>query len=342
MSSGPWRMTTSALLALALGCTGAIEAPAAGPVEAPGTRPRRLACDAISPGRSPLQRLTRVQYDRAIEDLFGDATRPATRLVDGERGEVNADARIVSTTLANQYLLAAEDVSERATADLEAFLGCEASAACMDAWLTRRGRLVFRRPLSDTEHEALGALYRTVEGEFGAQQGTRAVLEAMLQSPAFLYRVEIPEEEALAGGADIVRLGAYALATRLAFALWQSTPDAELLDRAEAGDLDDDDGVAAVAREMLADPRAEAGMLAFFEHYLDLGQLDGLTKDPATFPDFDATIPPLLRQETEQFLLAVFRSEDASWEELLTADWTMMNGALSAYYGLGEVRGPDC
>ena len=333
--------TSRVVFALALGCTGAIEAPPAGPVEGPERRPPRLSCDEQSPGRSPLQRLTRVQYDHAVQDLFGDATRPGERWIDGERGEVNADARIVSTTLANQYLLAAEDVSERATADLPGFLGCEPSAACVDAWLTRRGRLIYRRPLTADEHEGLGTLYRVAEEELGPREATRAVVEAMLQSPAFLYRVELPSEDALASGAPIVRLGAYALASRLAFALWQTTPDATLLARAEAGELDDDEGVAAVAREMLADPRAEAGMLAFFDHYLDLGQLDDLTKDPATFPDFDETIPPLLRQETEQFLLAVFRSEEASWEELLTADWTMMNGALSAYYGLGDVSGPE-
>ena len=52
------------------------------------------------------------------------------------------------------------------------------------------------------------------------------VLQAFLQSPHFLYRVElgIPGEQ----GDAAVRLDDYEMASRLSYLLWGSMPDAEL------------------------------------------------------------------------------------------------------------------
>ncbi|MEM7604627.1 MAG: DUF1592 domain-containing protein [Myxococcota bacterium] len=301
--------------------------------------PEPLDCSGLQPGRAPLRRLTVGEYDNIVRDLFGDMSAPASRLIDNERDVISADVRIVSTTLATQYVNAAEDVAERATEDLEALLGCAPSNECLRAFIETRGRLAYRRPLEVAEVDAALRIYEAIETNQGPRGGVQAVIELLLQNPSFLYRVELPTPDAIETAPGIVRLGAYELASRLSFLLWQTTPDGELLDRAAAGDLDTDEGVERVAREMLADARSRPAVAAFFNHYLELGKLDTLTKDAATFPDFTPEIAALYGQETEAFVAEVLASENGSWETLLTADWTMMNGPLSDYYGIGDVEG---
>ena len=339
------RRLTLLLLALCLAaglaaCNGSIGAsvddPGTGTGTGPGPGPgRELDCSELTPGRSPLRRLTLNEYDNSIEALFGDTTRPADRLIDNERHVVSADARIVSELIAGQYMSAAEDISLRATEDLDGLLACEGAndEACVRRFIERQGRLTYRRPLESAETDALANVFRVIAGEFDTRSGVRAVIEAMLQSPYFLYRVEIPATDE----GPIVRLSGYEVATRLSYLLLQTSPSDALLARAEAGELDTDAGVEAVARELLRDERAGAAIESFFRHYLELDRLEGLTKDAETFPDYSDEIARLFEAETTAFVAEVLRSEAGDWRQLLTADWTMMNGALSEYYGIGDV-----
>ncbi len=80
-------------------------------------------------------------------------------------------------------------------------------------------------------------------------------------------------------------------------------------------------------------------MANFFHHYLELEQLDGLTKDAATFPDFDETIAALFEEETLAFVREVLAEGNGDWRTLLQADWTMVNEPLAAYYGIEGVDG---
>lgn len=319
-------------------CNGSIGADVDGPIVPPGPGIDQ-DCSELSPGRSPLRRLTINEYDNSIAYIFGDASRPAERLIDSERGVVSADARIVSEVIAGQYMSAAEDVSLRATEELDALLGCDGAndEACVHGFVERQGRLAYRRPLDVSETDALVAVFNIITGEFDTRSGVRAVIEAMLQSPYFLYRVEIPALDA----GPIVRLTGYEVATRLSFLLLQTSPTDELLARAEAGELDTDAGVEAIARELLDDAQASVAIESFFHHYLELDMLEGLTKDVETFPDYNEEIGRLFEAETTAFVTEVLESEDGDWRELLTADWTMMNGALSEYYGIGDVSGDE-
>lgn len=332
-------LTLLLLFASLSACQGSIEG---GGGDDPGITPgpwTELDCSEPSPGRSPLRRLTINEYDNTVATIFGDTSRPAERLIDNERGVVSADARIVSEVIAGQYMSAAEDISLRATEDVDALLGCggENDEGCVRGFIERQGRLAFRRPLESAETDALAAVFDVIAGEFDTRSGVRAVIETMLQSPYFLYRVEIPEADA----GPIVRLTGYELATRLSFLLLQTGPSDALLSRAEAGELDTNAGVEAVARELLAEVEATAAIESFFHHYLELDKLNGLTKDTETFPHYNEEIGRLFEAETTAFVAEVLQSEGGDWRELLTADWTMMNGALSEYYGIGDVSGDD-
>src|SRR5690606_16173723 len=106
-------------------------------------------------------------------------------------------------------------------------------------------------------------------------------LYTVLLSPNFLYRVESGEASP---GDTVARPTPYEMASRLSYAFWQSAPDAELLAAAEAGELATPAGIEARARAMLADPRS-ARLFRYFEEWLDLDRLEGLSRDPKVFPD---------------------------------------------------------
>lgn len=327
------------LLVLGAACQGEIGDPTTTRPDDPD-EPPPLDCNELQPGRSPMRRLTVDEYDNTVRDLLGDTTAPAARLIDDERGVTSADARLVTTLLVEQYMAAAEDVAARAIVDLPATLDCDRATVgedeCARQFIDRVGSRAYRRPIAEDEAATLFDLYAIVKSEMTFAEGIQAVLEAILQAPAFLYRPEIVPMD----GEPIVRLDGYQIATRLSYFLWSTMPDEFLLEAAASGELDDDEAVAAHARRLLEDPRAEGAIQSFFHRYLELEHLEGLTKDPEVFPDFSPGIAELMREETEAFVHAVLvdPAGDRRWSTLMTADWSMMNAELAAYYG---VEGPS-
>ncbi|MCB9610891.1 MAG: DUF1592 domain-containing protein [Sandaracinus sp.] len=325
---------------LASACSGAIGGPGGepDPDERPAPAPTPLVCDdgALRPGRAPLRRLTRDEYDATIRDLLGDTTSPGARLVDDERGVLLVDGRAMSPLLAEQYLTAAEDVAARATEDLEALYGCAPSAECLASFVTRFGRRAWRRPLTTEEHEELVAFHDAFVEEAGEREATALLLERLLVSPHFLYRAELPPEDARPG--EVVPLDGFERATRLAYTLLGTTPDDALLDAAARGELDDAEGVRRHAERLLEDERSEAVVQEFFHHWLELDLLDGLDKDPELFPSWSSSIADKMRHETEAFVHEVLYEGDGSYATLLTAPWSMLDSELADYYG---VEGPS-
>ncbi|MEM9188867.1 MAG: DUF1592 domain-containing protein [Myxococcota bacterium] len=308
----------------------------------PGPGPGPITCDPelVSPGRAPLQRMTVEEYDNTVRDLLGDTSGPALRLVDNERGVVNADARVVDPLLAEQYMFAAEDVAARATegATFGATLGCDVAAtgeeACARQFIADFGGRAYRRPLSPEEEADLFAVYTIGRDGADFEASIRLVIEATLQSPFFLYRVETGFDP----GQEIVRLDGYQLATRLSYFLWRTMPDPTLFAAAEAGELSTAEGVESHVRRMLGDPQAEGMIQGFFSHYIELEELEDLQKDETVFPTYNDGIRDLFHQETEAFVRAVVIDGDGDWRTLLSAPWSMMNADLAAYYG---VTGPS-
>ncbi|MCA9719689.1 MAG: DUF1587 domain-containing protein, partial [Myxococcales bacterium] len=265
---GSWRTRASATLpivALALACesgtsatdegetdgheTGGVDTDAAGPEDAPA------GCELETPGPRPrLVRLTHAQYDSTVRDLLpGVDMWPSSQFIaDPLHGgfDNNAAALSVTSRLARDYRRAAEEVAARAVErphTLRAYAACleaagdplelseAAGESCARELIAAIGRRVYRRPLSDAQRQAYLERYRAGAGlyEDGAPfaQGVRLVLETMLQSPRFLYRVELSDD--VAAGGDAIALDGYELATRLSYLLWNSTPDDALLDAAE-------------------------------------------------------------------------------------------------------------
>jgi len=142
-------------------------------------------------------------------------------------------------------------------------------------FITTVGRRIYRRALTSAEQST----YMTLYGQGSTLTGTRSafakgaslVIRAMLQSPHFLYRLEL--------GAKGAPLNGYEMAAKLSLWLRGAPPDDATLDSAAGpGKLDTADGAAALAMKLLGDPAAAATMRQFHGEWLSFSDLESLTR----------------------------------------------------------------
>lgn len=277
-----------------------------------------------------LRRLTRVEYQLTLQELFRlkdppDVT-PVPEDSDQEGFRTIAALESVSDQHLRAYVDVAADQAVALLADAERraqVLGCDVSAAgCLESFVASFGKLAYRRPLE--AEEAADLVARAEAAGADAEDRFRFVIEGLLSSPSFLFRVEA------GSGQGLATLGPLELASRLSFVLWGRTPSAELLARAEAGELEGE-GLGAVAAEMLGDPRAQAFYRAFFKQWLDFEALRAPNAPPAAWSD--ALLPDMIT-ETELMLDEFAWSADLALTDALTANFSYLNPALGAFYGV--------
>ena len=213
-------------------------------------------------------------------------------------------------------------------------LGDEES--CATTILTTLARRAYRRPVTASDVQVLLGFFRTGRRERGFDAGIQAALERLLVDPNFLFRIE--RDPTHVAPATAYRLAEVELASRLAFFLWSSIPDDELLDTAVHGQLRDGAILEAQVRRMLADDRATALVRNFAGQWLTLQRLRDVRPDPELFSDFDDNLRAAFQQETELFVERHLR-EDRSVIDLLTADDTFLNERLARHYGIPYVYG---
>jgi hypothetical protein len=201
--------------------------------------------------------------------------------------------------------------------------------------LSRFGRRAFRRPVEADEVERYGAFLKMAKSQGdGVEHGVRFAMEAMLVSPAFLFR-----EEPSVEGADGKKLiSEHALASRLSYFLWSTMPDVRLLDLADKGELRSN--LDREIERMIASEKAGALVENFAGQWLQLRDLDTITPDPERFRSFDRSLARAMRKETEMLFHHVL-AEELPAGVLLNADFTFVNERLARHYGLKDVKGDD-
>lgn len=314
-----------------------------------GDDDRKPILESSDPGPSPLRRLTRVEYNNAIFQLFGDTTRPADAFVPEETAlgfDNQAAALVVSPLLAEQFLDAAEKIAVRhGPAVLEALGECKGAgsltgecSAAAKTWVRSFGKEAFRRPLTDEEVDEWFMVFSdgtTMGDEFSALDGVTLAISGMLQSPHFLYRVEFGRGQPDEDGID--ELSPYEMASRLSFLFWNSPPDPILMSAADADELRTPEQIAAQARRLLRAPRAREVVRNFHRQWLGLRKittvLAGIGKDVELYPDYEPSLLPLWQEEAEVFFESAIFDADASLDTLFTAPFTMVNKQLAEFYG---------
>ena len=297
---------------------------------------------ALTPEAPTLRRLTNDQFANTVRDLLGDDIVIP--------GELDPDSRVAGFLSAGASVAA---FSPRGTENIESFayilaaqamepdrrdliLGCTPSgtvdAACSRQFVEEFGRRAWRRPLSADEVERMATLADTAGDTLADfHDGLEFAIAGLLQSPDFLYRVELGAD---ADGDLPRRYTDFEIASRLSYLIWNSTPDDALLDAAESGLLSTDDGLLAEVERLLAAPRATAGLQSWFSDWMHLADLPELYKESSVFPHMSDTLPDAAEQEALRTFAYVAIDTDGDLRDLVTTRTTFVDRELAALYDL--------
>lgn len=304
------------------------------------------------PGPAVFRRLSRHEFDRTVNYLFGLSLPlkedfPVEERVGGFKFDNNAEAYTVSPRLAEQYLEAAERVAADVVElpNFKTLIGCDpdlvGADACAATFLSGPlARKIYRRPPTPDEVAVLKGVFdlgKTTD----FKTGMKLVLMTMLQSPRFLYRMEFG-----AGGRAgdaLVRLDPYETATRLSYLVWGFPPDTTLLDAAAANRLSKKEEIAAQVDRLLFDKamdgtvtpnaRARSQIRHFYEQWLEIEKILEVEKDTTIFKRWNKGLLSLFQGEAQRFVDDVFWSGEGGLRALFTARHTFVNEELAKFYG---------
>jgi hypothetical protein len=284
----------------------------------------------VNAGSSVLRRLSSLEYQLTLQDLFQLPAVPTIENIPPDPAKDGFRTYSALQTISAQHLRAylekARTLADELLLDAARrtkVLGCEMSAAgCLKTFVTRLGKLAYRRPLEAVEVDAI--VNRATTNALDAIDQFRYAIESLLTAPSFLYRVEVGT------GGDLATLTPYELASRLSFALWGRAPSEDLLNRAAQGALDKPEGLADVASTMLADARARAFFDAFFGQWLGFETLRAPTVPPAGWSD---ALLPEMSKETA-LVINDFAWGGRNFLDLLTTSRTRVSPALATFYAL--------
>ncbi|MEX0793607.1 MAG: DUF1592 domain-containing protein [Pirellulaceae bacterium] len=214
---------------------------------------------------------------------------------------------------------------------IEEFAPCrELSDDCLRQVISQLGIRVLRGPLEQDEIDfylRVGQAVKREEGDF--PEAIRYIVQAMFQSPRFIYLVEDQR-----GDGQVRDVGPYERASRLSYLVWGGPPDDALFQAAETGKLSDVKQVQAQVERMLADPRAISRSKTFITEWLNLNQLDNLRPNSERFPAWDPQLAADMRAETLAYFEHVVWEEGRPLADLLNYPVTFATPRLAQHYGL--------
>jgi hypothetical protein len=275
-----------------------------------------------------LRRLTHSQYNNTIRDLLKDTSNPANQFppedyVNGFKNQYQALS--VSPILTEAYSRAAERLAANAfrRGDSRGLIPCQPASeddvACRTKFIQAFGRKAYRRPL-DAEEVAWHTTIFKTEKKFLA--GAQAVIETMLQSPAFIFWLEETPN---------VKWKPYSRASRLSYFLWNTAPDDALLESAAKGELNTPDGMEKAARRMLDDPRAKDGVDEFVSEWLRFDRVLTASRERRLYPLFNRELAKAMTEESRRFIGDLVWN-DRSFMQAFTANYSFINSDLAAVY----------
>jgi len=282
---------------------------------------------------APLRRLTGFEYVNSVRDVLGLAA-----LANSLPPDDDPSAPDTNRAEAVAYHNVAHDLAMTATKDattLQAIAGCDVAASgeatCAQKFIGAFVARAFRRPVDADDAADFGDVFakgRAQGGDYAS--GIRAVIEVVLQSPEFLYRVEFGQPPDPARP-NLGRPTPYEMAVRLSYLVWGSAPDDILTGAAARNELDTKERIAAQARRLLGDARAHALTGHFYSRLLQIDDLASRTGLGA--------LASSAAEESSRFLDYVIWNGAGDWNTLLTAPFSFVNGPLAQLYGISGITG---
>ena len=303
-----------------------------------------------------VRRMSESQYKNTIAYVFGADVRVGTvfaplRRTDGllasgaavagvTLGELQQIQRSASS-IANQII---DKGSSEQPSRRDFLIPCKPADStssddiCAAKFIKNTGRLLYRRPLSE---ERVAEFVR--EAKTGAEElndfyaGLALVIEGMLIDPKVIFVADTTEPDPNNPGHR--RLDAYALASRLSFFLWNAAPDDALLKAAESGEIHTRQGRARIVDMMLASPRLETGVRAFFDDMLGFDDFVNLAKDPSIYPMITGATLIDAREQTLRTIVHHLLVDKGDYRDLYTTRETFMSPALATVYQVATEPG---
>ena len=197
----------------------------------------------------------------------------------------------------------------------------------MANFLQSMGHWVLRGPLDDDELVIYrGITTSAVAGGTSYYNSVKLVLEAMLQSPRFIYRIESQNSGELVTDDE--------LAVRLSYLVWGSSPDIQLHEKAKQRNLNKPEIIKEQIARMLKDPKAVDQSIQFLRQWLNLNQLSNLRPDKKHFPKWKPQLAEDMKSETINFFKELVWNQGRPLPELFNAQFTYLTPALASHYGI--------
>lgn len=320
---------------------------ASNPTLSPGsTMPSAEVCEDLDQppsGPAPARLLTNYEYEHTVRDLLGydgDVSEvfPAENKVDGF--ENNARAHVASRLRVRKFMKAAETISKRTVENrLDAILPCNpldvGEQTCGHRFVASLLERAFRRPPSDAAVSDFRELFDSAHADHGFIEALEMVIQATLQSPQFLYRLEFVDG---ANTSTTRPVGDWEMATRLSYFLWASAPDAELRRAARRGELSTQEQIEAQARRMLDDPKAKRAVYQFHRQWLGMDGLDSVVKDGDRFSSFESQMTDDWKTSLRRFVTDAYFGPSAGFEYLMTSSNVHLSDRLARLYGREDLK----
>ena len=188
----------------------------------------------------------------------------------------------------------------------------------------------YRRPVTDAEATRFLPVIE------GALQTGSSFADAMIAG----YTAVLCSAEFISLDEKTGPLDDYALASRLAFFLWNSPPDDALRDLAARGELHRREVLRAQTERLLNDPKSQRFTEAFLDYWLDLRKITATAPDSTLYPDYylDDHLEESALEETRMFFAELLRG-DLPARDVAASDYVYVNERLAAHYGLPLAEG---
>lgn len=325
------------------GCEGLVSALGS---EKDNPNPNPIPAETCQLSRAPLTRLNIQDIDATLTSLVDDELKPARFFPADVIGALHFDNDATQLSIAPGLVQGLEasalrvidaawarDTTRTAISPSQNRLkscapgGAVTEASCASEILSRFARRAWRRPVTRDELTSLVQLYdatRAAGDDF--ESATKLALSAVLVSPNFLLRTEAVVPEAQAAST-------WAVASRLSYFVWGTSPDDELAALADSGAIAQKSVLDAQVARLLADPRAATLKRRFVAQWFNVGNVEGVALDAASFPGVTTGVMKAMQLQIGAYL-DEFLFSDRDALDLIDAPVTYVNGTLAGFLKL--------